>query len=327
MERFVSLGFTEFHDVSGRLSVADLYRRSKSRCGIYLFVFADNLCYIGKAKDVVRRFAQHRKNHSDIIRMSFQPVPIEKLDNIEQTLIHQSENMGLKLTNKAHVSHIMGETDLDYMLSPAEQELWLENPNTIFTIDNPVNDVNQRIRYQRNFLKFQLYPQFNTVVELLKTYVQYCVPVPARTVYSFWSLSCLPSTNAASFPRYAVMNINAMETFVIGYEKPVKDSFFCFINISKSVFNKYYPRQKNFYFKYPFASIRESGYKTAGADQLQIQVRSPTQAARILKNRAILEGARLMNLRLMRKGASLQSKHHCFDLSDQVLLANHTNLS
>lgn len=51
------LGFPAFVDVAGHNSVAELFGRLKSRCGLYLLRFADGILYIGRAVDAVRRFA------------------------------------------------------------------------------------------------------------------------------------------------------------------------------------------------------------------------------------------------------------------------------
>src|SRR5215208_5348152 len=111
------LGLTVSVDVRGRRSIADLLPKSRNRCGVYLLEFADGLFYIGQARDVVRRFSQHRKLHDDIVRWGFRAVKRRNLDAVERELIHRAPSLGLTLTNKVHVSHIVGETDLDELLA------------------------------------------------------------------------------------------------------------------------------------------------------------------------------------------------------------------
>jgi len=91
-EKINSLGFlfNQHLDVKGRLSISDLFPKSKSRCGIYLLNFSDGTFYIGQAIDSVRRFSQHRKNYSNIEKFWFQPIDKNKLDETEQRLIPRS---------------------------------------------------------------------------------------------------------------------------------------------------------------------------------------------------------------------------------------------
>lgn len=109
------LGFPDPIDVCGRRSIADLLPKSRDRCGIYLLEFSDGLFYIGQALDVVRRFSQHHKQHSNIVRWSFRPVKRGNLDSVERELIYRAPALGLTLTNKVHVSHVVGETDLVHL--------------------------------------------------------------------------------------------------------------------------------------------------------------------------------------------------------------------
>ncbi len=85
-EKINALGFLfdQHLDVKGRISVSDLFPKSKSRCGIYLLNFSDETFYIGKAIDAVRRFSQHRKNYNNILKLWFQPIRKDELDETEQ---------------------------------------------------------------------------------------------------------------------------------------------------------------------------------------------------------------------------------------------------
>ena len=114
------LGFPSLHNVSGRHSIAELIGKSKNRCGIYLLHFDSGTYYIGQAVDVVRRFGQHRKMHLDIIGFSFLPASKATLDEQERLLIQTAEINGLPLTNRIHISTVIGKTDLDSVLNEEE---------------------------------------------------------------------------------------------------------------------------------------------------------------------------------------------------------------
>ena len=134
-EKINSLGFLfdQHLDVKGRISISDLFPKSKSRCGIYLLNFSDETFYIGQAIDAVRRFSQHRKNYNNIIKLWFQPIRKNKLDETEQRLIQKAELDGILLTNKTFVSKVIGDTDLDLIISTAAQTEWLEKNTQIPT--------------------------------------------------------------------------------------------------------------------------------------------------------------------------------------------------
>ena len=99
-------------DILGRISISDLYPKSKSRCGIYLLSFKNDTFYIEQAIDFVKRFSQHCKNFTNIQQCRFLSVKREKLDAIEKNLIYQAERNGLLFINKVHISNIIGETVL-----------------------------------------------------------------------------------------------------------------------------------------------------------------------------------------------------------------------
>ncbi len=89
---FKLLEFENPHDVEGRLSIADLLPKSRSRCGIYMFALANGLFYIGQSRDAAKRYAQHRKKYDNITRFAFRHVERQDLDEIEQTFEEGSHN-------------------------------------------------------------------------------------------------------------------------------------------------------------------------------------------------------------------------------------------
>lgn len=313
------LGFQTCFDVRGRLSIADLVPKSENRCGIYLLEFEDGLSYIGQASDVVRRFGEHRRNHPDIIRVHFQVIAPTEINLVEVMLIKKGENFGLQLINKLHVTHIAGETDLDVLLTPHEQEMWLSDPKQFWDEPRENDDRNQRIRYFKNFQKFQTHPLASKVSEILFQYILECVPAFARTERSFWSVSCLPGTGKNRFPRLCCVNINAMETFVVGYQLKEPNLLWVLINIAKSEFYNTYKTNRAFKKLYPTAEINQYRmYRAGGQDQLQIIVEGQ-ELFNLVQDNAITNAARHLNLRLMRKGATPYSPYHCFDLVDLVI--------
>lgn len=316
-----SLGFGgDGHSVKGRVSISDLFPVSKNRCGIYLLQFSDNTFYLGQALDAVRRFAQHRKNYDTIVHHWFQPVSKAQLDEVEQRLIRKAEREGLLLTNKTFVTNVIGQTDLDLLIPPSAQEEWVANG---LPLDNEGVDLAKsadekfQVKYRQEFQVLSRKPAYSQIRALLRFYITLCLPAFRKTELSFWALSCLPSTNKGTYPRFFSLNINGMEAMVAGTEK-VTERPFTFVVVTGAVFVSIAER-KRFVLTYD-CDVEASKYRAAGVDQLRIYFPSMVCLLNALKNEATLRHSiREMNLRLMRRGGTIFSPYHCFDLVRDVL--------
>jgi hypothetical protein len=307
--------------VQGRLSISDLFPKSKSRCGIYLLKFSDDTFYIGQAIDAVKRFSQHRKNYDNIERLWFQSVKKEKLNKIEQRLIQQAEMQGLLLTNKTFVSNIIGDTDLDLIISLDEQERWLENDieisNDGYDLYSKV-ETKHKIKYRQNFDKLKQVENYSQLKRVLNLYIKKCLPAFKKTELSFWGLSCIPSTNINTYPRYFCMNVNAMEVFVLGYERKSKKPF-TFIVLTSFFFDNDEELDRLCH-NYKTLEVEGSNYRAAGADQVRFHFSDLNELEKMLLNETkIINSIKELNLRLMRKGGTIYSPFHCFDLAKDVL--------
>ena len=316
---FTLLEFENPYDVEGRLSIADLLPKSRSRCGIYMFALANGLFYIGQSRDAAKRYAQHRKKYDNITRFAFRHVERQDLDEIEQTLIHQAQASGVPLTNKEFVADVRGVTDFDLLVSPEERAAWLKNPRMFDADQVRVNSESQRMRFAREYEQFSAHELAPEAIALLQTYVWESVPAFRRTEMSFWSLTCMPSTNRNAWPRLACVNIHLMETFVIGFHKKNPQTMWSFVNVSKSVLLDRYKTQSAFETKYPNVIFRDAWYRSVANDGATLHAES-SGMHQLLRDPAVLNAARHLNLRLMKKGATtLFSRYHCFLLADQVV--------
>lgn len=317
-----SLGFDfdEGLEVQGRISVSDLFSKSKARCGIYLLSFSDNTYYIGQATDVVKRFSQHRKKYSNVEMLWFQPVSKKTLNDLEKLTIAKAERSGLLLTNKSLVTNIIGDTDLDLIITPNEQEEWLEKNKNIsnegFDLYSKI-DLKYILKYKYNFEKFKQLREYKELKKILNLYITKCIPAYKKTEMSFWSLSCLPSTNQSA--RYFCLNVNFMEVFVVGCPKKtdITSGFivttYRFLNDEKDI--------DRIYKKYKTVDLDEtSHYRAAGDDQVRIRFSDLKEFENLLMTENdIVDSIKEMNLRLMRKGGTIYSRYHCFDLVKDVL--------
>ncbi|MEO5783109.1 MAG: GIY-YIG nuclease family protein [Ginsengibacter sp.] len=273
--------------------------------------------YIGQAIDAVKRFSQHRKNYNNIIKYWFLPVKRKSLNEVEQKLIQQAEQKGLLITNKTFVSNVIGDTDLDLILSPIEQNNWLENnmdiSNDGYDLYSTI-EVKHKIKYRQNFEKLRLVDNYPQLKRILNIYITKCLPAFKKTELSFWSLSCTPSTNFSTYPRYFCLNVNAMEVFVLGYERKTK-KVFCFMILTRR-FLKNEIEFKRLVDKYKSIEYDdEPRYRAAGSDQYRIDFSNLNEVENFLITETkILESIKELNLRLMRKGGTIYSPYHCFDL-------------
>lgn len=108
-----------------------------------------------------------------------------------------------------------------------------------------------------------------------------------------------------------------MEVFVLGFEKKTKIPFCFLITTTRFI------QSKNsidvLYKKYEGLEIEESNYRAAGADQIKLHFTNLKEFRRMLLNeREIINSVKEMNLRLMRKGGTIYSSFHCFDLANNI---------
>lgn len=206
------LGFPEPIDLGTLRSIAHLFRARRSvfaatpsRTGVYALLLPDDRLYVGQAIDVVRRFAQHRSAIGPIDAVSFVPMPVTDLDARERAWIRAVEAAGMRIANVMHVSDVQGERDLDVLVPRDDQERWLADPLRVNAAERlqvaPVElPPAQRDRFAGRLRKLDAHRHGRAAVGLLATYLGGAVPMPRTTEYSFWSVSCLPSTGAPRGP-------------------------------------------------------------------------------------------------------------------------------
>lgn len=286
--------------------------------------FDSGLCYIGQAIDVVRRFTQHRSNHNDINAFSFIPFKNEDLSALEKSLIYRAESLELRITNVIHVTSVVGDTDLDLVVSEKDQHNWLSNPSyfdgALSSDRKIVLPQTQQDRFQKQFAKIEAHPLFSSVLPLLKRYISQCLPAPRRTEYSFWSVSCMPSTNAGTWPRLLCVNAGVMELFVAGWVKHKADRMWTFINVAEDVLLQTWHSLDAMKERYPYLEITRRGYRDAGQHQVSLQVHGADEMMSLLADEIVRKAAGALALRVMRKRATIYAKFHCPQLANSALM-------
>lgn len=311
--RIGDLGFRGWNDVSQRLSIADLFRTGQ-RCGIYVLGFANGERYVGQAKDVVRRYAQHRARHGDIVSIAFQEIRESELSRVERDCIHALESRGLPLRNLAHMSVVQGERDLDLIVSSDEQAEWLDRNGPAADSARIVEDADLRRRYRSRFEQFMQLPHAEDALFLLGTYINAVIPFPRRTELSFWSLSCMPAQSGVQL--YARLNLNMQEVLTLEADD---QELWAHFHLAKSPFESYFGDNW-------LETLAEKdwvpdlhAYKPGGHDQFWLRDNPPEDAMRLMVWPVPSDAMSRLNLNLMRKGPTYYSSSHCLDLVDAAM--------
>jgi hypothetical protein len=306
------LGFTDTFDIEGRASIADLFKPNK-RCGIYILHTSNGEHYAGQAIDVTRRYVQHCKNHNDIVKISFKRMPQKKLNQEEQKVIHTLEHEGLLLRNIAYTSIPHGASDFDLVMPVKEQKIWLKNLDIVGDkYKRRIVSEDLRRKYRGRLDSFMKQEYANQAVELLRSYVQLCIPAARRGEVSFWAVSCLPQKNV-----YSRINIYWQEVLQVFVDK--KELWLSF-HLAKSPFEKLSDKKYNkLYEKYSsLGFFLDQIYEKGGSDQTRIEINA-NEFNEFIKDPNILYPIRLFNYRLMKKGPCNWGKNHCLDLADKLV--------
>lgn len=313
---FAELGFKKSHNVAGRCSVADLFKPNE-RCGIYILGFENGQFYVGLANNFVRRYAQHRKTHLDIQTVFFKKVGKEHLAAEEKKMAQTLQDEGFSLRNIQLVSIIEGETDFDLLFSTEQQDRFLNDLDFNFFEGQKFVVEEQRIKYSKNFERLKSRPFFSNFIKAASLYVEICIPIPLKSEYSFWCISCL----GGDWPISRI-NINWQE--VCSFLSS-KETFEATFHLAKSpLVAEFGSNLKGLFKQVPSLDFMWDGsgkphtYEPGGQDQISF-ILSIQDFEPFLRIKAVQQAIRIFNLRLMRKGATIFNRHHSFDLSEAIL--------
>jgi len=323
VEKLVPLGFPAVSIVESLYSIAHLFGATKPRCGIYCLVFSPGHFYIGQAIEVVRRFSQHRKNYDDIVGFTFLPVLKSELNDVEKKLIYEAENIGLTMRNVVHVTNVAGDTDLDLLLPLSEQESWLSSEYQ--DSKGMVNDAprislpeSHLVRFATKFDQYNKHPLHQKTTAILGSYLSRCIPSPRLTEYSFWSVSCMPSTNKNTWPRLYCVNAASMELFVVGWDKH-DNSLWAFLTVDEDVLIEHWPDPEKFTEQFRFVEYFGADYRDAGQNQITLRCTGAENLSLLLQDVGVCKAAASLNLRVMRKRSNFYMQYHCPQLSNLAL--------
>lgn len=249
------------------------------------------------------------------------------LDAKERELIYKAERAGITLTNVVHVTDVEGDTDLDAVVSPDAQARWLKEPfvenrtegSTTAILELPRAQLE---RYATNYRRLLTLDNTDIAAGLLSTYLASSIPFPRATEYSFWAVSCMPATNAATWPRYLCLSAGVMELFVLGYYKnPIRNgAMWGFINVASDVIREQFGDEKAFQKEFAEVEVLNRNYRDGGQNQASFDCLTQEKIIELLHDERVLRAAGALALRVMRKRATIYSKFHCKQLADRALL-------
>lgn len=291
------------------------------KSGIYVLHLAHGRYYVGQSIDLAARLASHRRTFSDLEQVSLLRVRDNKadLDAREVTTIQTLERQGFPLLNIVHASITYQSSPFDDLVTPEQQQRWLADPATLHTGTRPTVGPAIRLKQAGKLDRLKQRPDAERLIACLKQYVMACIPAPASTEPTYWGVSCMPSTNANSWPRIACFNRNTMEIFVVGHFRDDPNTIWAFLNVSAVALWDSYHSSARLKGAHRGISVKRVGYVAAGHDQVNLEVTSLDQLERLLQDPAILAAARLLNLHLMRKRGNFFARFHCHDLADHLI--------
>lgn len=317
------LGFPPLTDVATFKSIAHLFTSSRkgSRCGLYLLELADGCYYVGQSVEVVRRFAQHCKNH-EIVAFAFIRVKSADLNEVEFNKIRLAEELGLRLRNVIHTTFVDGEADLDLIIPEDQQHKWVTNAKRYFK-----KDISARIqfpqshldRYAERFRRFEGHPQAEVALKLLRTYLINSIVAPVRTEYSFWNVSCMPSSGGTKFPRLFCVSAASMELFVVMADGANPAFIHGFINVSVDALS-YFLTLEEFSELHPDVELSIRDYRDAGDDQITLHAWGADNLERLLSDEFVQIAACVLSQRVMRKRPTFYAQYHCAQLAEKALV-------
>lgn len=272
---------------------------------MYLLHFEGGAVYVGRAVDVIDRLGQHRRTHPDLREVQLRWCTRAELNKLERELIRDAERARLPLRNIDQMSVVSGVGPLEAEVSAVLQKEWTGDPRGINARDavlrEPFNDDQCRPFVARH-LRFQAHTAAPAALRVLRTYVNDCLLLPRRTERDFWSLSCLPGTNAA---RLACISVGRMETLVLtaggGFVVLAADE------LTDSA-RKRHRR-----------ALRASDYEAAGAHQVALQASSLAELSDVLEDDDVSHAAAVLSYRVMRKGRTWYSRSHSPLLANDVV--------
>jgi predicted GIY-YIG superfamily endonuclease len=308
------LSFTRY-DMSAAGSAATLFADSKKVCGIYVLEFDDGMKYAGGTRQIVSRYASHRRRHGDIVAFSFAPCSAADLDEHERQEIRRQEATKQSLRNLNLTGWPAGNGDLDVTVENGESILLPWERDRRLRLDDEGTAT-----LQKRFWMLAARSDYEEMAEVVARYIDECIADPFGTQRYLWNVAAMPKTGQTkSRRRLFTLNCGGMETlFALEYRDGDETQLQIHVNFDEDrtllgleQLGRAGQMPDDFY------DIAQTSYATPGV----IQATFDTWAdfSRALDFDPFVEGSYKLNTMQMRRRSSPYQRHHNQGLADDLL--------
>lgn len=296
-------------DVSNDVAPSIYFGLDRKLCGIYTLEFANGERYVGQTVDLTSRLASHRRRWSDIVAVSFLECGRDELNDVERTLITQTERSHT-VRNKAFTQMPGGDAEIDLVVDRQQQEEWLEGVKPAYPLDARTRAAERRRRIRPKYEQLAAHPAYPEALADLTEYVHEVIPWPSVTGGLYWGILAMPGT-AKSKDRYRLFTVNAHNVeLLFAHHFSNEGETDVILNVASSIINAKDRRG---------LMIRRTSHYRSYKDCETIALPAGAMAE-VLARPSVRLAARTMVLGLMRRGPSNFAKFHSDDLLDEVLL-------
>lgn len=320
-------------DVRDLGSLKPAFKEGESKCGVYRLHFENGEAYPGKSKNVVGRFARHRRTWPDIVAIDFFPLPEDEITEAERFLITETE-VQYPVRNRLLTNRPRGNGPVEIQTTKGS------------TVALPWEAERKKAAYQSiadegepRLARLLAHPLFPTLRTILGWYLSQTVPDPAATAGQLWTVTAFPSTNrSASHHRLLTLSCGNLETFYVEADRRssgVAEDFYFTIRINTKLMNelerfrdpervpRHGFRPVNTSDVVPRWGVVQGKYREEQVSRFWFTPENLSQivtgAIEYPEIDELLASAYELNVRLMRRGSSMYSKNHNGKLADLLV--------
>ncbi|WP_129588018.1 GIY-YIG nuclease family protein [Rathayibacter oskolensis] len=289
-------------------SAAALFLGRKTLCGIYVLEFENGQRYVGQTRNIVSRYATHRRHHGDVVALSFAPCPPELLDECEVEEIRRQE-AAHSLRNLALTGWPGGSEDLGVTVEEGRSVLlpWERGRRGLIGDEGGAT-------LPGRFWELSRRADYDELARALGRYIGETVSDPFGTQRVLWTVSALPSTNRTKKARRLLtLSCGVLETVYVQEDRTNGELMIC-VNIDAPTFDALVSEADQ---DLPsiFAEGYDADYKSAAVAQYVFESWADLLLA--LDFSPFLDAAYKLNTTLMRRGGSpLRRSHNLFFAND-----------
>ena len=313
------LFFTRYSmEDSAPVSALFAMAESGEMCGIYILEFEDGARYVGQTVNIIRRYADHKRTHGDIVAFGFAPCRRERLDAHERTAIVH-EQRGHSPRNNMLTDQPGGRGDLEIeMAVGARLTLPWERFRRSTVSEEPRQSKDGR------FWQVAERRDYGRIREELARYVHETIPSPSRTGGLLWSLTAFPSTRKNK-DRRRLFTLNAGSVEVLFVTEWDLENGGTELEWTMNLWPEELPSKlealKGRWLRRA-TSQESNNYRSAGP-VLSLDCAGTDTFSKALDQSFILDAAYRLNVTMMRRSTTVFAKHHNHAFAADILREIH----